>query len=287
MSSIDKLFTGEENGMSQYYTVKETKAIESLTQEIDNLQVRIDEKKPLCPERWETVMEKLKMEWTYDSNAIEGSTLTLGETIFFLREGLTVEGKPLKDFLDARNHIDAIDFLYDVISDKRPITEGLIKEINALLLKGIEYTDAVDSTGKKTKKKATPGHYKKTPNTVIQLDGTIHEYTAPLHVTTEMEKLISWINENIDKKHGLITGAVAHYNLVKIHPFDDGNGRGARLLMNVIFIKKRLPPAIIRNERRRLYLDTLAKADKGDLEPFVRFVGESLVSTQKVIIDAL
>lgn len=287
MSSIDELFTGEENGMSQYYTVEKTEAIESLTQEIDKLQVRIDEKKPLRPERWETVMEKLKMEWTYDSNAIEGSTLTLGETIFFLREGLTVEGKPLKDFLDARNHIDAIDFLYDVISDKRPITEGLIKEINALLLKGIEYTDAVDLTGKKTKKKATPGHYKKTPNTVIQLDGTIHEYTAPLHVTTEMEKLISWINENIDKKHGLITGAVAHYNLVKIHPFDDGNGRGARLLMNVIFIKKRLPPAIIRNERRRLYLDTLAKADKGDLEPFVRFVGESLVSTQKVIIEAL
>jgi len=75
--------------------------------------------------------------------------------------------------------------------------------------------------------------------------------------------------------------------MVRIHPFDDGNGRGARLLMNLIFIKKRLPPAIIRNERRRLYLDTLAKADKGDLEPFVRFVGESLVSTQKVIIEAL
>ncbi len=268
---------GEENGMSQYYTVKKTEELELLTQEINNLQVRIDEKKSLRPERRETVMEKLKMEWTYNSNAIEGSTLTLGETIFFLREGLTVEGKPLKDFLDARNHIDAIDFLYDVISDERSITEGLIKEINALLLKGIEHT----------KKKATPGHYKKTPNTVIQFDGTIHEYTDPMHVTTEMEKLISWINENIDKKHGLITGAVAHYNLVKIHPFDDGNGRGARLLMNLIFVKKRLPPAVIRNEKRRLYLNTLAKADKGDLEPFVRFVGESLVSTQKVIIEAL
>jgi Fic family protein len=177
--------------MPKYYTVKETEELELLTQEINNLQVRIDEKKSLRPERWETVMGKLKMEWTYDSNAIEGSTLTLGDTIFFLREGLTVEGKPLKDFLDARNHIDAIDFLYDVISDERPITEGLIKEINALLL------------------------------------------------------------------------------------------------MNLIFIKKRLPPAVIRNERRRLYLDTLAKADKGELEAFVRFVGESLVSTQKVIAEAL
>lgn len=273
--------------MSQYYTVEKTEELELLIQEIDNLQVRIDEKKPLRPERWETVMEKLKMEWTYDSNAIEGSTLTLGETIFFLREGLTVEGKPLKDFLDARNHIDAIDFLYDVITDERPITEGLIKEINALLLKGIEHTVAVDSTGKKIKKKATPGQYKKTPNTVIQFDGTIHEYTDPVHVTAEMEELVVWINENIDRGHGLITGAVAHYNMVRIHPFDDGNGRGARLLMNLIFIKKGLPSAIIRNEKRRLYLETLTRADKGDLEPFVRFVGESLVSTQKVIIENL
>ena len=273
--------------MSQYYTVEKTGELELLIQQIDNLRIRIDENKPLRPERWKTVMEKLKMEWTYDSNAIEGSTLTLGETIFFLKEGLTVEGKPLKDYLDARNHADAIDFLYEVIHNDRSITEGLIKEINALLLKGIEYTVAVDLTGKKTKKKTTPGQYKKTPNTVIQLDGTIYEYTDPLHVATEMEELISWIDKNIDREHGLITGMVAHYNLVRIHPFDDGNGRGARLLMNLIFIKKGLPSAIIRNEKRRLYLETLARADQGNLEPFARFVGESLVSTQKVIVEAL
>jgi Fic family protein len=140
-----------------YYTVRETEALKLLMEEIDSLQAQIDEKRPMKPERWQAVTEKLMMEWTYDSNAIEGNTLTLGETIFFLREGLTVEGKPLKDFVDARNHADAINFLYDAISDQRPITEGLIKEINALLLKGVEYTDAVDLTGKKTRKKATPG----------------------------------------------------------------------------------------------------------------------------------
>lgn len=270
-----------------HYTVRETEALKLLMKEIDSLQVKIDEKRPVRPERWQAVTEKLKMEWTYDSNAIEGSTLTLGETIFFLREGLTVEGKPLKDFVDARNHAEAIDYLHDVIRDKRPITEGLIKEINALLLKGVEYTDAVDPAGKKTRKKATPGQYKKAPNTVIQLDGTIHEYTDPLHVTTEMEELIAWVNGHIDSEHGLMTGAVAHYNLTRIHPFDDGNGRGARLLMNLIFIKKDLPPAVIRNEQRRFYLDALAKADKGDLGPFVHFVGKSLVNTQKSIVENL
>jgi Fic family protein len=120
-----------------YYTVRKTEALKVLIMEIDNLQAQIDAKRPVRPERWQAVTEKLKMEWTYDSNAIEGSTLTLGETIFFLREGLTVEGKPLKDFVDARNHAEAIDFLQDVIRNKRPISEGLIKEINAMLLKGI------------------------------------------------------------------------------------------------------------------------------------------------------
>jgi Fic family protein len=102
-----------------------------------------------------------------------------------------------------------------------------------------------------------------------------------------MEELVAWINGKIDSEHGLITGAIAHYNLVRIHPFDDGNGRGARLMMNLIFIKKSLPPAVIRNEQRRFYLDTLTKADKGDLEPFVHFVGQSLVNTQKTIVENL
>jgi Fic family protein len=273
--------------MSHYYTVVKTSELSNAIQEIVRQQVRIDEKRPLQTDRWQAVMEKLKMEWTYDSNAIEGSTLTLGETIFFLREGLTVEGKPLKDFLDARNHADAIDFLYEVVSDKRPISVGLIKELNALLLKGVDYIDAVDQTGRRTQKKTTPGEFKKTMNTVIQLDGSIHAFTDPLQVTVEIEELIAWINEVLEEEHGLITGAVAHYNLARIHPFDDGNGRGARLLMNLILIKKGLPPAVIRNEKRRQYLEVLATADKGDLVPFIYFVGEQLSSTQKMILENL
>ncbi len=102
-----------------------------------------------------------------------------------------------------------------------------------------------------------------------------------------MEEMIAWISGKIESEHGLISEAIAYYKLVRIHPFDDGNGRGARLLMNLIFIKKGLPPAVIRNEQRRFYLDTLVKADKGDLEFFVHFVGQSLVNTQKTIVENL
>ena len=210
--------------------------------------------------------------------------MTRGETLFFLQEGLTVEGKPFKDFLDARNHAEAIDFLYQVTS---PITPGLIKETNALLLSGVNYTDAVSETGEKIKKPATPGEYKRLPNHVLQADGTIHHYTEPLQVVDEMEKLCQWIQDQLPRQHPLITAAIAHYNMVRIHPFDDGNGRGARILMNLILIKKAYPPAIIRMEERRQYLATLSQADRGLISPFLVFVAKSLFKTQQNILENL
>jgi Fic family protein len=271
----------------KFYTIKETSGLEDLLQIIDDQRQRIDALKPMHLELWATIQEKLRADWTYDSNAIEGSTLTRGETLFFLREGLTVEGKPFKDFLDARNHAEAIDFLYQVITDKRSISQGLIKEINALLLAGVTHTAAVDPAGIKVKKPVTPGEYKLQPNHVLQMDGTIHYYTDPLQVPGEMEKLCQWINKNIEIRHPLIVGTIAHYNMVRIHPFDDGNGRGARILMNLVLIKRRYPPAIIRMEDRRQYLETLSQADKGDLQPFAMLVANSLIATQKTILEDL
>jgi Fic family protein len=119
-------------------------------------------------------------------NALEGSTLTKGETYFFLREGLTVEGKPFKDFLDARNHAEAIDYLYQILKDERPMTPGLMKEFNKLLLSGITYTEAINEMGQRVQKPATPGEYKRLPNHVLQLTGQ-YRYTEPLHVPAEMK----------------------------------------------------------------------------------------------------
>jgi Fic family protein len=97
--------------MRQFYNIEETSSLTQLIEEIDTLQAKINAQKPLQEAIWATIQEKLRIEWTFDSNALEGSTLTKGETYFFLREGLTVEGKPFKDFLDARNHAEAIDYL--------------------------------------------------------------------------------------------------------------------------------------------------------------------------------
>lgn len=268
------------------YQVPDTPVLNQLLEQADTLHQRLQAAKAQHPELWTTILSKLRVDWTYHTNTLEGSTLSRGETHFFLTEGLTVEGKPFKDFIDAKNHAEAIDFLHEIISDKRPLSEGLIKEINALLLSGVTYTDAVNDLGQRVKKKAHPGEYKKQPNHVIQADGSIHWYVEPMQVSTQMAELINWINTNENKYHPIIIAAILHYNLVRIHAFDDGNGRGARILMNLILMKKGYFPAVIHTERKRFYLQALQSADEGDIVPFIRFIAEELIVTQeKVIAD--
>ena len=272
---------------TSHYLLPESADTQKLLIQASELKTALDAIRPFPEELWATIQFKLKINWTYDSNAIEGSTLTRGETAFFIKEGLTVEGKPFQDFLDARNHVEAIDFVHQIVQMERHISESLCKEFNALLLSGVTHTIAINQYGQEVKKPARPGQYKIKPNHVLQPDGTIHHYVEPEQVFGEMEQLCQWIKDNSDSLHPVFTGAVFHYNFVRIHPFDDGNGRVARLMMNLILIQNGYPPAIIRNHHRRLYLDALAEGDQGNLEPFVNLVAKSLLETQEMVLADL
>ena len=252
----------------------------------DTLRDQIDGLKDGNPSLWETIVNRLRTDWTYHSNGIEGSTLTRGETHFFLSEGLTVEGKPFKDFLDAKNHAEAIDILFEIFTDKHPISESFIKEINSLLLQGVKSTPAINAMGHRTQKPATPGEYKTLTNHVQRLDG-IHYYVEPIHVRSQMEELVRWVNESMQTVHAIHVAAIAHYNLVRIHPFDDGNGRGARILMNLILLKGGYFPAVIRLETKRKYLEALNQANQGNLEPFISFIADTVIATKQSVLDAL
>ncbi len=256
---------------------------ESLKAQIDQIKGQLHPESDL----WATILQKMRVDWTYNSNAIEGSVLSRGETMFFLSEGLTVEGKPFKDFLDAKNHADAIDWLMDVIGQSRSITEGFIKDINALLLSGVAHSVAMTPTGERVKKRIHAGQYKPLPNHVQKQDGTLHQYVLPEQVPAQMQQLIEWIHREIDQIHPIVVAAIAHYNMVRIHPFDDGNGRGARILMNMILIQKGYFPAIIRRERKRHYLEALEAADTGDLIPFMTFIASQLIETQQSVLADL
>lgn len=264
---------------------------QAVSEEINNqawsLNDKINSLKHTDESLWGVIAQKLKIDWTYHSNSIEGSTLTLGETLFFLQEGLTLEGKPFKDFLDAKNHAEAIEYLYEIISNQREISEFVIKEVNALLLSGVNYTLAQNSQGDQLKKKLTAGEYKKLPNHVLQMDGTIHRYVDPLQVKDQMAELVSWVNAGFGQLNPIYIAAVGHYNFVRIHPFDDGNARGARIFMNLILIKAGFFPALIRTEKKRFYLAALSEADNGNVMPFVRFITSELIETYERVIHNL
>ena len=225
-----------------------------------------------APDRWPIVLHKLKIRWTADSNAIEGSSLSFADTLFFLEQGLTVGGKPLKDFLDARNHAAAIELVFEVAAAQRPVSEGLLKELNALILAGVDSVPTLDRYGRMSARRANPGLYKTQPNHVLLPDGALHTYVDPVHVPSEMAALVAWIEGEPASTHPTVRAAVAHWHLVRIHPFEDGNGRLARLLMNLILIRAHAPPIVIRNEDRADYLEALRRADGGDIAVFVAFV---------------
>lgn len=253
---------------------------------LTELKNRLDKYRPLPPETMEILDKKFKIDWTYNSNAIEGNTMTLQETAFFLQEGLTSKGKTLKDYLEAGNHAEAIEFLKEIVKNNREITESLIKELHALLLKSIDYI-WVGPRENRTKKRIYPGRYKTQPNHVITVDGTIHHYCDPVRVPEEMEKLITFINKNLENYHPVELAAKVHYRLVSIHPFDDGNGRVSRLVMNLIVMRAGYPPIVVKNETREDYYLALRKADKGDMKNLLSLFHDEMANSLGIMLQVL
>ncbi|MBI2410660.1 MAG: Fic family protein [Candidatus Kerfeldbacteria bacterium] len=258
-----------------------------MLEKIDALREAIQTFRPFNDSLQKTLQEQLRIEWTYNSNAIEGNTLTLGETAFFLREGLTSEGRPLKDYLEAKNHAEAIDRLNDIVQGKRSITESLIKELHGVLMKGMDFTIARGMDGQMIHKRLHVGEYKKQPNHVLTLSGKIHEYADPIHVHDEMEALLDWVGSETTM-HPVERAARFHYRFVSIHPFDDGNGRMSRLLMNLLLTQAGYYPCIIQNAHRRKYIQTLEEADSSQNDTtFIQFVADELLATEQKVFDII
>lgn len=223
---------------------------------VDELNKELNSKRPISKETLKSLKESINLEWTYNSNGIEGNTLTLRETQVVL-EGITIGGKSLKEHLEVINHEQAILFLDDLIKDKEPITEWNIKNIHQLVLKEIDNDNA--------------GKYR---DENVKIKGATHIPPDYLIVPELMEKLI--INyEDWKKYHPIIRAALLHGELVKIHPFVDGNGRTSRLVMNLSLMNSGYLPVIIKKEKRLEYYNALDKAHiTGDYTDFVKLVNE-------------
>lgn len=232
---------------------------------------KLDSFRPLPPELVRNLDEWFKIELTYTSNAIEGNTLTRVETALVVEKGITVKGKSLTEHLEATNHIEALGYVKTLIGKKRhEITEQDILDIHLLILNKIE----ADSAGRYRQ------HHARITGSQVILPN-------PVKIPKLMQDFMGWL-ENINPDHVAKIASDAHYRLVSIHPFTDGNGRTSRLLMNLLLMQEGYPPAIIRKEDRLEYINSLEKAQiVGSLDDFYNLIYEAVDRSLDIYLEAL
>lgn len=249
-----------------------------ILKDVDTLKKQINGYRPFPDDLEGRVMQKLRLDWNYNSNAIEGNKLTYGETVALIMEGITASGKPLKDSLDIRGHDKAIDFLISIVKDGRPVTESEIRALHEMILVEPYEVKAKTKEGLPTSKRISLGEYKKLPNHVETSTGQLHYYATPEETPAKMQELMEWYHEASNDKdvHPVVLAALFHHKFVAIHPFDDGNGRLSRILMNLALMQKGLPPVVIKMDDRQNYYSLLSRADNNDNWPFVEYIAQGV-----------
>lgn len=252
---------------------------EQLKQELDSL-------RPLNAEAEARIMQKFRLDWNYHSNNLEGNSLTYGETKALILFGITAQGKPLKDHFEITGHNEAINWILEIIKDETPLNEKFIRELHTLLLKESSYKEAQTAEGKPTRRKIEVGKYKTQPNHVVTVTGETFYFATPEETPAKMYELIEWFRNEKEKQgvNPIILAALFHYRFIRIHPFDDGNGRTARILMNFILMQFGYPPVIIKTEDKENYFAVLRLADADELEPFVEYIAKNLVHSLEIMI---
>jgi len=261
--------------------------MKELVGSINALKSRLDELCPLSEHDENRLWQKLRLLWNYNSNHIEGNTLTYSQTalLFKLGNEFRPENSPLKDVLEMKAHDVAVHLIKSNANDLNfKLSEKFIRELNEMILVEEYVKEAVTLDGQKTSKTIKPGKYKQLPNHVRLPSGEIFNYAESGDVTADMQSLMEWYRK--DDGHPVIKAVALHYKFIIIHPFDDGNGRTARLLMNYHLMKEGYPPIIINSDDKTNYLYALRQADSGDLDSFVEYIAQQLELSLELAIKA-
>ncbi len=256
---------------------------------IVELQKEIESLRPLDANTLGRIEQRFRIDWNYHSNNIEGNSYSYGETKVFLLHGLTAGGKPLRDSLEIKGHNEAILGLEDLIHSEMPLTEHTIREIHKKILGGESYQiPARTPDGAPTTKTVVPGRYKLTPNHVETATREVFYFTEPSSVPAEVQSLIACYGDEEEKKelHPVSLAAAFHYRFVSIHPFDDGNGRIARILMNLVLMKHGHPVVIVKTQDKENYYRALREADGDNLPAFVKYIAGLEIESQELWLRA-
>ena len=254
----------------------------------EELKAELDSLRPLDAEVEARILQRFRLDWNYHSNNLEGNSLTYGETKALILFGITAQGKPLRDHFEIVGHNDAINWVLDLVKDETALTEKFIRELHTLILKEPGWKEAATPDGTPTRRKIEIGKYKTQPNHVITATGETFYFATPEETPAKVQELIEWFRFERVKpdKNPIELAALFHYRFIRIHPFDDGNGRVARILMNFILMQSGYPPVIIRTEDRAEYYRVLRLADSDQLEPFIGYIAENLMDSLKIMLVA-
>ena len=229
----------------------------------------LDRLRPFSSSSLKILRENFNVESTYNSNAIEGNTLNKSETKLVIEEGITIGGKSMREHFEAVNHKSAIDYIESIVKEKREITKEILCKINDLILTNIE--------------KEEKGVYRLRR---VYAAGASFVPPKPDLIQQLMEKYIIWLNKN--KKRNIVDyAALAHEKFTFIHPFIDGNGRCARLLVNLLLMWQGFPPIIFLKTDRKKYIRTLEQAHNENYAPFVNFTARNIERSLSLWANAL
>jgi len=265
------------------------RTIAEILQIIDDLNNQVNTFRPLNKEQELRLLQKIRLDWNYHSCNIEGNMLTYGETKDLLFWGITAKGKPFKDHIELKGHNQAVEWIFDIVKDKnRPLNETFIRQLHSLIIAPDSYSDAQTPEGLPIKKLILRGEYKKIPNHVLTKTGEMFYFANPEETPAMMYDLIEWFKKTFDenKTHPLILASLFHYKFVRIHPFDDGNGRMSRILMNFILMMSGLPPVIIPTNEKSDYIQALELADYENIDSFIKYIGEKLIASLELVLKA-
>ena len=254
---------------------------------IDQLSATYHSLLPMSPENQRRWDKKVRLEFNYNSNHIEGNTLTYGDTQLLLLFDETHGSHPMRDYEEMKAHDVAFQKIKEWAADtETPLTEQDIKNLNQIILVKPFWKDAITPDGQPTRRQITVGNYKTQPNSVLLPNGELFEYTAPQEVPIKMQELMEWYRDKQATLHPINLAAMFHYKFVRIHPFDDGNGRVSRLLMNYVLLAHKLPPVVIKSSDKQNYLHALHLADTGQYEAFIHYIAAQVVSSLEMAIKA-
>jgi Fic family protein len=244
----------------------------TLRELLDEKLAKLKKLRPIAPTLLQKLKERFQIEMTYNSNAIEGNTLTLNETYWVFQEGITVKGKSLREHLEVKDHKKALERLYQLVESPTPIriSESVVKDLHHAV---VELSEESSDQG-----------YRKTK---VLISGSKHTPIPHEEISSAMKSMLRWADDRSPDLHAIEFAAILHHRFVHIHPFLDGNGRTARLLMNLMLMKEGYPLVIILKNDRMKYYRALRAADNGRYKALIQFIAQAAIRALNLYLEVL